>query len=107
MPYTGQLTALVHALSGRRADALAALATAQPLDAHHRFHLAESWAMAGDTERAFALLEEAVQGGFHPGEFIARHCPFLAPLRGTPRFDAIAAEALRLTADFRATESAT
>jgi thioredoxin-like negative regulator of GroEL len=107
MPYTGQLTALVHALSGRRAEALAALATAQPLDAHHRFHLAESWAMAGDTERAFALLEEAVQGGFHPGEFIARHCPFLAPLRGTPRFDAIAAEALRLTADFRATESAT
>ena len=104
MPYTGQLTALVDAMSGRPADALAALATAQPLDAHHRFHLAESWAMAGDTERAFALLEEAVHGGFHPGEFIARTCPFLAPLRGTARFDAIAAEAVRLTADFSPVE---
>jgi tRNA A-37 threonylcarbamoyl transferase component Bud32 len=105
MPYTGQLTALVDAMSGRPADALAALATAQPLDAHHRFHLAESWAMAGDTERAFALLEEAVHGGFHPGEFIARTCPFLAPLRGTERFDAITAEAVRLTAEFSAAEA--
>jgi serine/threonine-protein kinase len=100
MPYTGQLTALVDAMSGRPAAALAALAGTQPLDAHHRFHLAESWAMSGDTERAFGLLEEAVHGGFHPGDFIARTCPFLAPLRGTPRFDAIAGEALRLTADF-------
>ena len=106
MPYTGQLTALVYAMSGRQTEALAALGTAQPLDAHHRFHLAESWAMAGDTERAFALLEEAVHGGFHPGEFIARHCPFLAPLRGTPRFDAIAGEALRLTEEFRGAEAA-
>ena len=106
MPYTGQLTALVHAMSGRPADALAALAGTQPLDSHHRFHLAESWAMAGDAERAFALLEEAVHGGFHPGDFIARRCPFLAPLRGTARFEAIAREALRLSAEFRASEAA-
>jgi hypothetical protein len=56
--------------------------------------------MAGDKERAFTLLEEAVNGGFHPGEFIARHCPFLAPLRGSERFDRIAARAVQLTADF-------
>src|SRR4029079_7372505 len=106
MPYTGQLTALVYAMSGRQSDALEALATAQPLDAHHRFHLAESWAMAGDIDRALALLEEAVHGGFHPGEFITQHCPFLAPLRGTARFDAIAGEARRLTAEFSAMEVA-
>ena len=62
--------------------------------------------MAGDAERAFALLEEAVHGGFHPGDFIARHCPFLAPLRGTARVEAIAREALRLSAEFRASEAA-
>ena len=71
--------------TGRPAEALAALVAAQPLDAHHRVHLAESWALAGD---------------------IGRHCPFLAPLRGTPQFDAIAGEARRLTAEFRAAEAA-
>ncbi len=100
MPYTSQLTALVYAMSGRPADALAALGDVQGLDAHHKFHLAEAYAMAGDSGRALALLEEAVPGGFHPGEFIAEHCPFFPALRGTPRFEAIAAEAVRLTAEF-------
>jgi len=99
-PYTAQLSALVDAVEGRRAEALAALRGVQGLDSHHKFHLAESFAMAGDTERAFVLLEEAVDTGFHPGDFIARHCPFLEPLRGTPRFEAIAARALRLTREF-------
>ncbi len=106
MPYTAQLTALVHAMAGRQAEARATLGDVQGLDAHHKFHLAESFAMAGDTERAFALLEEAVDTGFHPGEFIATHCPFLEPLRGTPRFEAIATKALRLTREFVASRVA-
>jgi hypothetical protein len=99
-PYTAQLSALVHAVEGRPAEALAALRGVQGLDAHHKFHLAESFAMAGDTERAFVLLAEAVDEGFHPGDFIARYCPFFEPLRGTPRFEAIVARAHRLTREF-------
>ncbi len=102
MPYAAQLRALVHAMEGRQAEALATLGDVQGLDSHHKFHLAESFAMAGDTDRAFALLEEAVDTGFHPGDFIATHCPFLQPLRGTPRFEAIAAKAVRLTREFAA-----
>ena len=102
LPYTAQLVALVHAMAGRCDEALALLDPAIGLDAHQKFHLAEAFAMAGATERAFDLLEEAVNGGFHPGEFIAQHCPFFDSLRGSPRYDAIAATALRLTAGFPA-----
>ena len=102
MPYTIQLVSLLHGMAGQRDAALAALGDVAGLDAHHKFHLAESFAMAGDTDRAFTLLEEAVNGGFHPGEFIARHCPFLKPLRGSPRFERIAATAIRLTTEFAA-----
>ncbi|MEO8226711.1 MAG: protein kinase [Gemmatimonadota bacterium] len=105
MPYTSQLTALVYALSGRQAEALAALGDMQGLDAHHKFHLAEAYAMAGDSERALALLEEAIPGGFHPAAFIAEHCPFFPSLRGTPRFEAISAEAVRRTAEFTSVEA--
>jgi serine/threonine protein kinase/tetratricopeptide (TPR) repeat protein len=100
MPYTTQLVALLHGMEGRPETARAVLGAVTGLDAHHKFHLAEAVAMAGDHDRAFALLEEAVNGGFHPGEFIALHCPFLAPLRGTERFDRVAARALELTAEF-------
>ena len=102
MPYTVQLAALVQAMTGRRDTALTTLGAVTGLDAHHKFHLAEAFAMAGDSDRAFDLLDEAVNSGFHPGEFIAAHCPFLKPLRGTPRFAAIAATAQRLTAEFAA-----
>jgi serine/threonine protein kinase len=100
MPYTAQLVSLLHGMEGRVHAARAVLGEVTGLDSHHKFHLAESFALAGDKERAFLLLEEAVNGGFHPGEFIARHCPFLAPLRGTERFDRIAARAVQLTAEF-------
>ena len=72
----------------------------QLLDAHQKFHLAESFAVAGDTERALFLLEEAVDTGFHPGDFIAIHCPFFESLRGTTHFEAIAEKALRFTREF-------
>jgi tetratricopeptide (TPR) repeat protein len=102
LPYTRQLVGLLEGIGGRTGAALAALGGVAGVDAHHRFHLAEAYAMAGNHDRAFELLEEAVNGGFHPAEFIAVHCPFLAPLRGTPRFEAIAATARRLTAEFPA-----
>ncbi|MDZ4259980.1 MAG: protein kinase [Gemmatimonadales bacterium] len=100
MPYTSQLRAVVQGLQGRQEEARTTLRDVQLLDAHQTFHLAEAFAVAGDTERALALLEEAVDTGFHPGEFIAIHCPFFAALRGTPRFEAIADKALRLTQEF-------
>jgi serine/threonine protein kinase/tetratricopeptide (TPR) repeat protein len=100
MPYTAQLLAIVQAMEGRQPEARATLRGVQLLDAHQKFHLSESFAMAGDTEQALVLLEEAVDTGFHPGEFIAAHCPFFDSLRGLPRFQAIADKALRFTREF-------
>ena len=62
--------------------------------------LAESFAMAGATDRALDLLDRAVDEGFYPYPFIAEHCPFLAPLRGTSRFAEVSAKAQRLVSDF-------
>lgn len=72
-----------------------------PLDAHNRFHLAESFALAGDTNRALDVLEQAVEGGFYPYAFMAEHCPFLAPLRPSPRFAGILAKARERASAFR------
>ena len=100
LPYTRHLLALVAALSGQSEAALKHLASVEGLDGHHKMHLAEAFAMAGDIDRALSLLEEAVKQGFHPYYFIAEYCPFMAPLRGLPRFEALAARAQRLTAEF-------
>jgi hypothetical protein len=91
VPYTAQLESLVAALQGDQARARAALAglNTTPLDFHLTFHLAESFTMAGDIDRALAVLEESVDKGFYAYEFMKRHCPFMAPLRGTPAFDRI------------------
>jgi hypothetical protein len=102
MPYTTQLLALIQGMDGKREAARATLGDVVGLDTHHKFHLAESFAMAGDTDRAFTLLEEAVYGGFHPDEFLVQHCPFFESLRGSPRFDAVVATAIRLTKEFAA-----
>jgi tetratricopeptide (TPR) repeat protein len=104
LPYTVQLSSLVDAIEGRQAAAMAALAGVDvtPLDAHHTFHLSESFAMAGDTARALELLERAVDRGFYPHTFIAEYCPFMAPLRGMPEFDRIAAKAAHRVAEFSA-----
>jgi hypothetical protein len=104
MPYTVQLAALLDGTEGRKAEArtrLAALADTS-FDAHITFHLAESFAAAGEIEAGLRLLDHAVERGFHPHDYIAVHCPFLAPLRGTAEFDRIAARAARRVADFRA-----
>ena len=100
MPYTRQLLALVAAVTGKQAAALEYLDGVAGLDGHHKFHLAEAFAMAGAADRALDLLEQAVDEGFHPYPFIAEHCPFMVPLRGMPRFEEIAGRARRLTAEF-------
>ncbi len=102
LPYTRQMQALLDALNGEKERALECLAPvdAAPLDAHNKFHLAESFAMAGATDRALDVLERSVDEGFYPYPFIAEYCPFMAPLRGTPRFEAILAKAKRLVDDF-------
>jgi TolB-like protein/Flp pilus assembly protein TadD len=104
LPYTVQLSSLVDATQGRAAAAREALARVDvtPLDAHHTFHLSESFAMAGDTTGALALLERAVDRGFYPYKFFAEYCPFMAPLRGMPEFERIVAKAARRVAEFRA-----
>jgi len=104
MPYTAHLMALVHALEGRSADAIAALRAIDEItfDAHLTFHLSEPYAMAGDTSAALRMLADAVERGFYPGDFIAVHCPFLAPLRGSVEFQRIAARAAQRVAEFRA-----
>ncbi len=107
-PYTRQLLALVDGLEGRKDAALKRLASIDvaPLDAHNKFHLAESFALAGDTDRALDVLDQAVDGGFYPHPFMAEHCPFLAPLRPSPRFTAILAKARERAEAFRKSEDA-
>jgi tetratricopeptide (TPR) repeat protein len=104
LPYTAQLSSLVDAMEGRREAALATLAGVDvaPLDAHHTFHIAESFAMAGDTVRALTLLEHAVDHGMYPCKFYAEYCPFMEPLKGCPDFDRIVAKAARRVAEFDA-----
>ncbi len=95
LPYTVQLCSLLEALEGRSDEARELLEKLEvsPLDAHNTFHLAESFAMAGETDRALDLLERAVDVGFYPYPFLAEYCPFMAPLRGTEAFEKILAAA--------------
>ena len=104
LPYTAQMRALVAAAEGRLNDALALITPVdiRVLDGHHLFHLAESFAMAGDTARGMELFEMAVDKSFYPYEFFAIHCPFLEPLRGTPEFDRVLAKSARRVAEFSA-----
>jgi hypothetical protein len=104
LPYTAQLSSLVDAVAGRREAALNTLATIDlaPLDAHHTFHVSESFAMAGDTTRALELLERAIDRGMYPYRFYKEFCPFMAPLRSLPDFDRVVAKAARRVAEFDA-----
>ncbi len=103
VPYTRQLLALLDALEGRKGAASERLAPIEvaPLDAHNIFHLAESFGLAGETERALDLLDQAVDGGFYPYPFMAEHCVFLEPLRPLPRFAGILAKAKARSEAFR------
>ena len=100
VPYTHHLQSLVDALCDRKEDALAQLASIDvaPLDAHIKFHLAESFAMAGATDRALDVLRRAVDEGFYA---TFTDVPFLAPLREQPRFSPILIKARRLAEAFK------
>ena len=104
MPYTVQLGALLDGIEGRPDEAGALLRQLPdlPFDGHITFHLSESYALAGDTATALRLLSEAVERGFYPHDYIAVHCPFLTPLRGSAEFERIAARAAARVAEFRA-----
>ena len=88
-PYTRQLGALVRALEGRRDEAVTLIddIDISQYDAHQKFHLCESYAAAGETDRALDLFERAVHEGFYPYPFLAEHCRFLDSLRGSERFE--------------------
>jgi TolB-like protein len=88
VPYTWQLDSLVASMTGDRARGLDVLAPVDTpsLDFHLTFHLAESYAMAGATDRALVILEESVDKGFYAYAFMNTYCPFMAPLRGNPWF---------------------
>ena len=75
---------------------------ASPSTRTSRSTSASRYAVAGDHESALRLLEQAVERGFYPHDYIAVHCPFLAPLRGTAAFDRIAERAARRVAEFSA-----
>ena len=101
---TRQLLALLYGLEGRKNAARERLVALDfgPLDAHNKFHLAESFAHAGDTDRSLDVLEQAVDGGFYPYPFMAEHCRFLSPVRPLPRFAGILAKAKARSEAFRA-----
>ena len=102
MPYTVQLVSLLDGLAGRTVDARAALATlgSMSFDGHITFHMSESFAVAGDLPTALRLLEQAVEHGFYPHDYIATHCPFLDALRGSGEFKRIVARAAERVAEF-------
>jgi hypothetical protein len=104
MPYTVHLTALIYAMEGRPADAIARLGEIDVMqfDAHLSFHLSEPYAMAGEHTAALQLLADAVERGFYPADFIVRYCPFLEPLRSRAEFQPIAARAAERAAEFQA-----
>lgn len=102
MPYTVQLLALLAGMAGRTADARAMLETLANMsfDGHITFHLSESFAVAGDIPTALGLLDQAVERGFYPHDYIAMHCPFLASLRGMGEFHRIVIRAAERVAEF-------
>ncbi len=105
--YTLQLLSLMDGLEGRTQSARERLAAVEwaPLDAHQRFHFAESFIAAGDHARGLELLEQSVRG-FYPYRYLAEHCPFLEPVRGTTRFEAILRVARELVDEFAEREAA-
>ncbi len=105
--YTRQLLSLVDGLEGRPASALEriALLDVELLDAHHQFHLAESFIAAGAHDRGLELLERSVSG-FYPYPFLAEYCRLLDPVRDTPRFQAVLARAKDAVDSFAARQAA-
>lgn len=103
-PYTPTLQALLLGTGGRQDEARAVLATIDEalLDGHHLFHLAESYAMAGDHAKAVALLDRAVTLGFFAADYYERMSPFFVVLRDRDDFRQTVARAYAHRAAFAA-----
>jgi hypothetical protein len=106
-PYTQQLLALIDGLEGRPEAALERIRSVDvtAIDAHHGFHLAESFIAAGDLDRGLNLLEQAVSG-VYPYPYMAEFNRFLDPVRGLPRFAPMLATARDLADSFAVREAA-
>ncbi len=91
VPYVVQANALQRVLKGDHAGGLAALdgLDLSAFDGHLTFHFTEIFALTGNIESAMENLATAVQKGFSPVDFIAKHCPLIEPLRTHPGFAAI------------------
>ena len=85
--------AVAHALAGRQGDARTILAEIEEQASHRyvgAYYLAQLRIALGEFDAAFHGLERAFEEGAH--WLVALHVdPSLAPLRGDPRFEALAA----------------
>ena len=99
-PYLASLRAL---LEDRRDESLAAIGEAigRRLDAEALYYLARSYARLDEKNQALSTLERAVTGGFLCHQTFERD-PWLAPLAGNPRFQAIVEQAQDRSNDARA-----
>ncbi|NJD20105.1 MAG: hypothetical protein FIA95_12590 [Gemmatimonadetes bacterium] len=94
------------ALDGHREAALEVLrtdldgASAAGHDFMYALFLAECHALVGDTDGAFEWLERSVGLGMMNYPFLARHDPFLAPLRPDPRFPQLMARVKKAWEEF-------
>ena len=101
-PYTPTLQGLVLGAEGKHDEAIATLSTIDeaPLDGHHIFHLAESYAAARADDRAVALLDRAVSMGFYVSDYCERLSPFFNAIRGRDDFAAVMRRARAREAEF-------
>ena len=70
-------------------DANAGLQEAAKTDEWYSNFIAACLAMVGEHETAIDWLERAVAWGFSNHRFLGEYSPFLAPLRGDARFEAL------------------
>jgi len=79
-------------------EANPALVEAANTDEWYPNFIAACLAMVGDREGAIDWLERAVAWGYSNTRFLRELSPFLAPLRGLPRFEALLERAQRQAA---------
>jgi serine/threonine protein kinase/tetratricopeptide (TPR) repeat protein len=88
-----------HTVAGDTAAATAALTPelreAALADPQYAWSLAQCAAQLGDVALGLEALRVASTKGFWNAEFLARHDPLIASLRGAPEFDALLAEMRR------------
>jgi serine/threonine protein kinase/cytochrome c-type biogenesis protein CcmH/NrfG len=92
-PFQSWAASMIHGLRGDREAAAAAItpgftAAGRTTTMFSRA-LADCWAVAGESEAALEWLEHSVRAGLLHARYIAEGDPFLASLRGDPRFEAL------------------